>query len=230
MYSNPDEINLPKTRDMEYNLLAKRKILAKFMFYLAFENSIEPGYVTEKPFDGLMAGTVPVYLGDDAHLKSLLPDPKAAIFVADFKGDFASLAQYLKYLMTNQTAYEEHRQWRATYNSTQHRAKNNFLRQSWYCHVCDWAVKEAPKHHKRIRVCNNSDTSGKEVFDHNHVEGKAVQGESRQVFLVEKHTLRAIPDVDTFYSLKLDWKDIIHLSPSELAMIPLGHPMPKMDA
>ena len=36
--------------------------------YLA-ENQHEPGYVTEKPFDALTAGTVPVYKGDSAHLK-----------------------------------------------------------------------------------------------------------------------------------------------------------------
>lgn len=230
MYSNPEEISLPKSRDMEYNLLSKRKILSRYMFYMAFENSIEPGYVTEKPFDGLMAGTLPIYVGDDSHLKSLLPHPKAAIFVADYNGNYTMLAHYLQYLMTNETAYDEHLQWRVTYNGTHHRSKHPFLKQSWYCHVCDWVVKEAPKHHKRTRICNNSDTSGKEVFDHNHVEGKAVQGDSRQIFLVQKNTLRAIPDVDTFYSLKLDWKDVIHLSASELAMIPEGLSIPKADA
>ena len=41
------------------NLILKREAISKFMFNMAFENSIEEGYVTEKPFDALMAGTFP---------------------------------------------------------------------------------------------------------------------------------------------------------------------------
>ncbi len=34
----------------------------RYLFYFAFENTIEPGYVTEKVFDALNAGVVPVYV------------------------------------------------------------------------------------------------------------------------------------------------------------------------
>ena len=34
----------------------KRKVISKYLFYLAFENTIEPGYVTEKVFDAVFAG------------------------------------------------------------------------------------------------------------------------------------------------------------------------------
>jgi hypothetical protein len=34
----------------------KRQAIARFMFNMAFENSIEEGYVTEKPFDALISG------------------------------------------------------------------------------------------------------------------------------------------------------------------------------
>lgn len=54
----PEGISLPRTRDTRYNLDVKRSIVGKFMFYMAFENSIEPGYVTEKPFDGLIGGKI----------------------------------------------------------------------------------------------------------------------------------------------------------------------------
>jgi len=37
--------------------------LSSFRFTLAFENCIFPGYVTEKIFDAMLAGTVPIYLG-----------------------------------------------------------------------------------------------------------------------------------------------------------------------
>ncbi|MGC8604542.1 MAG: glycosyltransferase family 10 domain-containing protein, partial [Desulfomonilaceae bacterium] len=41
----------------------KIRTLGKFRFNLVFENCIFPGYLTEKIFDAMLAGTVPIYLG-----------------------------------------------------------------------------------------------------------------------------------------------------------------------
>ena len=43
---------------------AKLEFLSQFTFNLCFENSQAPGYLTEKPFDALIAGSVPIYEGD----------------------------------------------------------------------------------------------------------------------------------------------------------------------
>ena len=77
------------------------------MFYLAFENSIEPGYVTEKVFDALIAGTVPVYLGSAEDCKKLMPHPKAAIFMEDYKNNVWELADYLNYLQKNEVSFDQ---------------------------------------------------------------------------------------------------------------------------
>lgn len=122
------------------NTLYKRSVAGKYMFNLAFENAVEVGYVTEKPFDALMAGTVPVYLGDASHLKRLLPHPNAAIFVADFGGNISSLGIYLKYLMENETAFREHHAWRVGFSRDAYLAKHPILSTSWHCKVCQWAV------------------------------------------------------------------------------------------
>ena len=53
---NPEGISLPRGGDTRYNLEIKRKVISHYMFYFAFENSVEPGYVTEKPFDALIGG------------------------------------------------------------------------------------------------------------------------------------------------------------------------------
>jgi hypothetical protein len=66
----------------------------------------------------LSVGTVPVYLGDSAHLRTLLPHPSAAIFVSDFDNNITALADYLKYLRDNEAAYEVHRLWRKNFTST----------------------------------------------------------------------------------------------------------------
>lgn len=52
----PEGVALPKSRDTRYNLDLKRSTIGRFLFNMAFENSIESGYVTEKPFDALLAG------------------------------------------------------------------------------------------------------------------------------------------------------------------------------
>eukprot|EP01048_Picozoa_sp_COSAG05_P005176 COSAG05_NODE_301_length_11860_cov_30.927812_3_plen_348_part_00 len=38
-------------------------VLRRYRFYLAFENTCEPGYITEKVYNALDAGAIPVYLG-----------------------------------------------------------------------------------------------------------------------------------------------------------------------
>lgn len=53
---------------------SKRAILKQYKFSLCYENSIFPGYLTEKIFDALFAGCVPVYLGDPEVGKSIPPD------------------------------------------------------------------------------------------------------------------------------------------------------------
>jgi Glycosyltransferase family 10 (fucosyltransferase) C-term len=118
-------------------LILKQQAISKYLFYLAFENSKEPGYVTEKVMDGLVAGTVPVYMGDTATCKKLLPHPKAAIFVDDFKST-SQLGEYLVYLSGNETAYEEHRAWRKDFKF------EKLVSQSakWACDVCNWALRK----------------------------------------------------------------------------------------
>jgi hypothetical protein len=44
----PEGVYLRNYHNTDYNLLMKRETIGKFMFNLAFENSIEEGYVTEK--------------------------------------------------------------------------------------------------------------------------------------------------------------------------------------
>jgi len=44
----------------------KLSVFKRYRFVLCFENDLYPGYVTEKPFDAWVAGSVPLYRGLDA--------------------------------------------------------------------------------------------------------------------------------------------------------------------
>lgn len=82
-----------------------------------------------------------MYWGDDKLLKALIPHPMSVIFVADFDHNIEKLSKYLSYLSMNESAYEEHREWRKSYNQTKHVQGNIHLRDTWYCRTCMWAVK-----------------------------------------------------------------------------------------
>jgi hypothetical protein len=54
--TGPEGVALSKSKDTRYSLFLKRQTIGRFLFNFAFENSYEAGYVTEKPFDALIAG------------------------------------------------------------------------------------------------------------------------------------------------------------------------------
>uniref|UniRef100_A0A915PM63 Fucosyltransferase n=1 Tax=Setaria digitata TaxID=48799 RepID=A0A915PM63_9BILA len=75
---------------------------AQHRFYLAFENSICRDYVTEKLFKCFVQLLVPVVL-EKSNYESILP-PGSFIAADDF-GSPRELAEYLSYLLSNNTAY-----------------------------------------------------------------------------------------------------------------------------
>ncbi len=88
---------------------SKLDTIARYSFCLSLENSRAPDYITEKLFDPLLVGTVPVYRGA----------PNAAEFApphsyidAEAHGGPAGLADYLRHLMETPEEYEAYFAWR----------------------------------------------------------------------------------------------------------------------
>eukprot|EP00741_Cyanophora_paradoxa_P024470 tig00022075_g23627.t1 len=101
--------------------------LSRYKFYFAAENTNVLDYITEKVYEGLTAGTVPIYMGSP-NIRDYMPDHKAVILVDDFPS-VKELAEYLKYLDKNDTAYEEHLAWKSTkYEAPLGSAARNFKR------------------------------------------------------------------------------------------------------
>ena len=101
-------------------------------FTLAFENSVDENYISEKLWQALKMGTVPVYWVSLLVLMVLLnvikllvlirpqgapnvrqyaPDPNAVILFDDFSS-VAALAYYLREAMQNETLYNRHLRWK----------------------------------------------------------------------------------------------------------------------
>ncbi len=90
---------------------SKLAVISKYRFTLAFENSICPDYVTEKFFDPLIAGSVPVYLGAP-NVAEFAPDRSCYIDASDFSGP-ADLADYLAVLATDDREYAKFFSWKS---------------------------------------------------------------------------------------------------------------------
>ena len=120
----------------------KGAVMREYAFHLAFENQNVNDYITEKLWGSLASGTLPVYLGAPNVLE-YVPE-HSIVHVADFGGDVAALAAHLRYLSSNETAYEEYHAWRRKPLPHWFVAKFNFTRVHSQCRLCRWAF--AKKH------------------------------------------------------------------------------------
>lgn len=72
----------------------KIRFIGQYKFTIAFENSMLPGYTTEKLFDCFKAGTIPIYWGNPEVTRDVNPD--AFINCNDYGNDFDAVIQKVK--------------------------------------------------------------------------------------------------------------------------------------
>ncbi|CAH8875253.1 unnamed protein product [Trichobilharzia szidati] len=84
----------------------------KYKFYLSFENSLCKYYVTEKFYrNALQNDIIPIVMGASIEEYQALAPPHSFIHVDQFESP-KELAEYLRYLDRNNTAYNEYFAWR----------------------------------------------------------------------------------------------------------------------
>jgi hypothetical protein len=98
---------LPQTQN---NYQGKLDTLTRYKFDLAFENAVAKDYVTEKFFDPLRVGCVPVYLGTP-NIDDFAPGAHCFINVSDFQSP-KQLAEYLLWLNNNDEEYQKYFSWK----------------------------------------------------------------------------------------------------------------------
>ncbi|CAH8875883.1 unnamed protein product [Trichobilharzia szidati] len=82
-----------------------------YKFYLSFENALCQDYITEKFFfNALMNNVLPVVMGASIEEYQKVAPPHSFIHVDEFDSP-EELAEYLKYLDKNDTAYNEYFAW-----------------------------------------------------------------------------------------------------------------------
>ncbi|XP_063940015.1 glycoprotein 3-alpha-L-fucosyltransferase A isoform X2 [Daucus carota subsp. sativus] len=96
-----------RTRDGDVN---KVDTLKRYKFSLAFENSNEEDYVTEKYFQSLVAGAIPVVVGAP-NIQDFAPLPGSVLHIKEVK-HVEPVAKTMKYLADNPDAYNQSLRWK----------------------------------------------------------------------------------------------------------------------
>jgi len=91
---------------------AKLATISRYRFTLAFENSVARDYVTEKFYDALIAGSVPVVMGAP-NVGDFAPADLCYVDVTDFAGP-AELAAFLVRLAQDENGYAGYLAWKST--------------------------------------------------------------------------------------------------------------------
>jgi hypothetical protein len=97
-------------RREDFGRATKLDILGRYRFSLAYENCIDRDYVTEKWFDCLLAGCVPVYLGAP-NIAEFAPAPDSYIDATAFS-DAAALARHLHAVASSPASYAQFFAWK----------------------------------------------------------------------------------------------------------------------
>lgn len=119
-------------------------VVSSCKFYLSFENSIHKDYITEKLFNPLALGTVPVVLGPPRKNYEEFIPANAFIHVDDFNSP-KKLAEHLKLLDKNDDLYRQHFTWREHFV-----VSGTFFGPEQACRACDHI-----RRHKNYRVVND---------------------------------------------------------------------------
>lgn len=122
---------------------SKMNIISSYKFTLAFENAISKDYVTEKLYDPLMAGSVPVYMGAP-NVEEYLPAHKCIINIDSFTS-VNELAAYLQYLDENDVKYQAYLSWKQLPYKPEFLNKLEQLRLPPFIRLCDVIEKRIKK-------------------------------------------------------------------------------------
>ena len=116
---------------------AKLKVLKKYKFSVAFENSNADSYVTEKIFMALEAGTVPLYYGTEK-VKFMVPSG-AAVHTNSFPSNEKGMEKFARHILRLKSdfdAFSSHFRW----NKTEYLSRKvvRSCKYNWQCNTCAW--------------------------------------------------------------------------------------------
>ncbi|XP_059591899.1 glycoprotein 3-alpha-L-fucosyltransferase A isoform X2 [Vitis vinifera] len=161
----------------------KVQALKHYKFSLAFENSNEEDYVTEKFFQSLVAGSVPVVIGAP-NIQDFAPSPGSILHIKELK-DAEPVAKTMKYLAEHPEEYNQSLRWKYEGPSDSFKALVDMAAVHSSCRLCihlATAIREkeenSPGFQKRPCKC----TRGSETVYHLYIRERG-RFEMESIFL-----------------------------------------------
>ncbi|XP_004248751.1 putative fucosyltransferase-like protein [Solanum lycopersicum] len=147
----------------------KVETLKRFKFSFAFENSNEEDYVTEKFFQSLVAGSIPVVIGAP-NIQEFAPSNNSLLHIKELK-DAESVANTMKYLAANPSAYNELLRWKVEGPSDSFKALVDMAAVHSSCRLCIFLAtsirereEQNPKFKKRPCKCTRDSETVYHVY------------------------------------------------------------------
>ena len=113
--------------------ICDENLIKEYYFYLSFENSFCEDYITEKTWNRLKLGIIPIVLGSGDYEKDL--PPRSYIDVKDFSSP-KKLAEYLKIVKSSEKLYSSYHAWRS---------KQKVIFINSLCEICKYAYESIGK-------------------------------------------------------------------------------------
>ncbi|KAJ4836334.1 putative fucosyltransferase-like protein [Turnera subulata] len=180
----------------------KVETLKRYKFSLAFENSNEEDYVTEKFFQSLVAGTIPVVVGAP-NIQDFAPASDSILHIKQIK-DVGSVAKTMKYLAENPDAYNHSLRWKYEGPSDSFKALVDMSAAHSSCRLCihlATAIREkeekAPGIKKRPCKC----TRGSDTVYHIYVRERG-RFEMESIFLRSTNLTRTALESEVLKKFK----------------------------
>lgn len=113
--------------------------MSNYKFYLAFENLAVEDYVSEKVFEGLLAGTVPVYRGTSA-IHRFLPGNSSIIDANNLSPK--DLADQLKRIGNDESEYKRFLKFKETgvRKEFEEVALRSYIHPNVLCRLCGYGL------------------------------------------------------------------------------------------
>ncbi|KAL3814232.1 hypothetical protein ACJIZ3_015500 [Penstemon smallii] len=185
----------------------KVETLKRYRFSLAFENSNEEDYVTEKFFQSLVAGSVPVVVGAP-NIQDFAPSPNSLLHIKEVS-DVDSVAKTMKYLAENPSAYNESLRWKYEGPSDSFKALVDMAAVHSSCRLCIYLatkIYEKDENNAEFRKRPCKCTSGLQTTYHIFVRERG-RFDMESIYLRSDHlTLEALS-----LAVNLKFKSLKHV-------------------